>query len=317
MPRSRLNAYDFEDYRTQNTRRCALKSASIVSVAIAAGVAFALVGVALAVDLPSNMQIMCLGDSITYGGGSNNAGYRGPLYNLLNPIAPTFRFVGASTWNPGSLPANQQQHNGYPSYNTLDVANNLDGLDMTRYNALGSENRNPAGGYWLTGGHGTGRSPVFPNVILLVIGANDAGNNLDKYPDDLNTLVNRVVTLRPDAHLIMADITPFYAQVSTARTINNAVDSVAAQYLAMGKHVSVADLNTSFPSNGMSGDGVHPNDLGYAWMANQWYGAIVNSYEVPEPSTPVLLTIGLLGLLAYAWRGRKCFLLSVENRPRA
>jgi lysophospholipase L1-like esterase len=261
-------------------------------------------------SLPSNLKIMPLGDSITVGG--TNAGYRGPLYNLLSATAPGFQFVGASTSNPGSLPSNERQHNGYSSYATLDISNNLDGLDTSVYNRYGGTDRNPNGGYWLTGDHDTGRGEVFPDVVLLLVGANDATLdttgpiNLANYRANLTTLVDKIVTLRPDARLIMADITPYFDQISTATTINNAVNTVAAEYLALGAHVSVVDLNTSFPSNGMGPDGVHPNDVGYTWMANQWYGAIRDSYATtPEPSAFALLTSGLVGLAAYAWRKRR------------
>jgi lysophospholipase L1-like esterase len=278
-------------------------------MAVAVGVALGLPGVARAVSLPSNLQIMPLGDSITYGSDGSDAGYRGPLYNLLSAVAPDCQFVGASTWNPGSLPANQQQHNGYPSYATLDISNNLDGLDEGVYDRIGGEQRNPNGGYWLTGGNGTGRSAVFPNVVLLLVGANDIVSDspsctVANYQANLTTLVNKIVTLRPDAHLIMADITPIPADASEVATVNDGVNAVAAEYLALGAHVSVVDLNTSFPSNGLSSDGVHPNDVGYTWMANQWYGAILNSYSVPEPSALVLLAVGLVCVAAWRWHGR-------------
>ena len=260
---------------------------------------------------PTNMKIMPLGDSITLG--NSNAGYRGPLYNLLNAAAPGVQYVGASSLNPGSLPAGNQQHNGYASYATLDLSNNLDGLDTTRYTQQSnSEISNPNGGYWLTGGNGTGRGAVYPDAVLLMVGTNDIyqgtlGNtqiNVPSFQTNLNTLVNKIVTMRPDAHLILADITPWTGHSADVATVNNVVNVVAAQYQAQGKHVSRVDLNTGFPVNGS--DGLHPNDVGYAWMANKWYGAIQSSFTpTPEPSTLVLLAMGLLSLLAYAWRKRK------------
>ena len=285
--------------------RCVIKRASIVNIFIAAGAVLLLPSVVWAISLPSNLQIMPLGDSITYGGGGSNAGYRGPLYNLLSAIAPNFQFVGASTWNPGNLPTNQQQHNGYPSYATLDISNNLDGLDTTIYGTYGGAEWNPNGGYWLTGG-AAGRNAVFPDVVLLLAGTNDTSGvtpncTVANYRTNLGTLVKKLVTLRPNAHLIMADITPIAGYASTVATMNSAVNAVAAEYLALGSHVSVADLNTSFPSNGLSSDGVHPNDVGYAWMANQWCDAICSSYStVPEPNPLRMLATCLVCLVAYA-----------------
>lgn len=292
-----------------------MRFAIVVSVVIAAGAGFAL-QLAAAPSLPSNLQVMPLGDSITFGACGTRSGYRGPLYDRLSAIAPNVQFVGASTAASDALPANGQHHNGYSSYATLDLSNNLDGLDTRIYDRIGSGDRDPNGGYWLTGGHDTGRSAVFPDVVLLLVGANDNAVGDPRispalYQTNLTTLVDKIVTLRPDVRLIMAHITPFYDQISTATAMNNAVDAVAAQYLALGKHVSVADLNTSFPSNGMSSDGVHPNDVGYAWMADQWYGAIRTSYAgVPEPGTLGMLTVAVLGAAAFSttsrwWRGQR------------
>ena len=188
-------------------------------------------------QLPSSLQIMPLGDSITYGAYGSDAGYRGFLYNLLNPIAHNFQFIGAATVNPGSLPTSpidETHHNGYSSYATVDLLNNLNGLDLTRYNEYGGSDRNPNGGYWLTGGNGTGRSAVYPDIILLLVGANDIaqgnlGNtsiNVANYPTNLTALINELVTLRPNAKVITADITPEPAQSANTATINGMVHTV-------------------------------------------------------------------------------------------
>jgi len=237
-------------------------------------------------QLPSSLQIMPLGDSITYGAYGSDAGYRGFLYNLLNPIAHNFQFIGAATVNPGSLPTSpidETHHNGYSSYATVDLLNNLNGLDLTRYNEYGGSDRNPNGGYWLTGGNGTGRSAVYPDIILLLVGANDIaqgnlGNtsiNVANYPTNLTALINELVTLRPNAKVITADITPEPAQSANTATINGMVHTVVTNFQAQGSQVSEVDLFTQFPANGLSGDQLHPNDTGYTFMAGQWYNAIL------------------------------------------
>ncbi len=262
--------------------------------------------------LTNNFQIMPLGDSITYGYNGTDAGYRGFLYNLLNPVAPNFQFVGAATINPGSLPTSpidQTHHNGYSSYATLDLLNNLDGLDLTRYNQYGGAERNPNGGYWLTGGNGTGRSAVYPDIILLLVGANDIaqgnlGNtniNVANYSTNLTALINELVTLRPDAKVIAADITPEPAQSANVATINGTVHTVVTNFQTQGAQVSEVDLNTQFPANGIGGDGVHPNDPGYSFMAVQWYNAILAictgvSDCIPGNSTVTVATNATLDL---------------------
>jgi fibronectin-binding autotransporter adhesin len=260
----------------------------------------------------NNLQIMPLGDSITYGYNGTDAGYRGYLYNLLNPVAPNFQFVGAATINPGSLPTSpvdQTHHNGYSSYATLDLLNNLDGLDLTRYDQYGGAERWPNGGYWLTGGNGTGRSAVYPDIILLLIGANDIsqatlGNtniNVANYPTNLTALINKLVTLRPDAKIITADITPWPAENAYVTTVVNTIHTVATNFQAQGAHVSEVDLNTQFPANSLGGDGVHPNDTGYSFMGGQWFDAILSictgvSSCIPADSTVTVAISATLDL---------------------
>ena len=266
----------------------------------------------LPTQLPGGLQIMPLGDSITYGANGSDAGYRGFLYNLLNPIAPNFQFIGAATINPGSLPTSpidETHHNGYSSYATLDLLNNLDGLDLTRYNEYGGAERNPNGGYWLTGGNGTGRSAVFPDIILLLVGANDIaqanlGNtniNIVNYPTNLTALLNKLVTLRPNAKVIAADITPEPTQSANAATINGMIHTVVTNFQSQGAQVSEVDLFTQFPANGLSGDQLHPNDTGYTFMAGQWYNAILSictgiSSCIPGDSTVTVTANATLDL---------------------
>jgi autotransporter-associated beta strand protein len=266
----------------------------------------------LPTQLPSGLQIMPLGDSITYGAYGSDAGYRGFLYNLLNPIAPNFQFTGAATVNPGSLPTSpidETHHNGYSSYATLDLLNNLNGLDLTRYNEYGGAERNPNGGYWLTGGNGTGRNAVYPDIILLLVGANDIaqgnlGNtniNVASYPTNLTALINELVTLRPTAKVVTADITPEPAQSANTATINSIIHTVVTNFQVQGAQVSEADLFTQFPANGLSGDQLHPNDTGYTFMAGQWYNALLALYTgvsacIPSGSTVTVATNATLDL---------------------
>lgn len=279
----------------------------IVAV-LAAWLGICSISIDAAVSFPAGLKIMPLGDSITCG--NANAGYRGPLHDLLSPVAPNFQFVGVSSANPGSLPTGQRQHNGFSSYATLDISNNLDGVDTAVYAKYGGSCRDPAGGYWLTGANGTGRTAVYPDVILLMVGANDNMHDVDQtislanYRTNLTTLVTKLVTMRPDARLIMADITPEPNDTVSIAAINNDINVVAAEFQSRGNHVSLVDLFTGFPTDGLSDDKIHPNDTGYQWMASRWCGAICDAYAVPEPSAWVLMVNGCLGLLALLWWNR-------------
>lgn len=249
---------------------------------------------------------MPVGDSITVGSNGSNAGYRGPLYNLLTSANTSAEFVGDSTQNAGSLPANQSSHAGHASYTTYDIANNLDGVDYTRYQTYGGADRDPHGGYWLTGGHETGRDAIAPDFVLLLVGVNDlsCGQDADAQTN-LRALLTKFTTLVPDANILIADLPPS-TRYGAARidNWNLAVDNAVSYFQNLKKHVTGVDLSTNFPSDGLSDDGVHPNDIGYAWMAGQWNNSIM-ALAVPEPSATAILTAGLLGAMPYVWRKAK------------
>jgi autotransporter-associated beta strand protein len=66
------------------------------------------------------------------------------------------------------------------------------------------------------------------------------------------------------------------------------VNTVVSNFRAAGNtNISVVDLNTSFPADGLDSGGVHPSDSGYTWMATQWYNAILSLYPGASTSLPV------------------------------
>jgi autotransporter-associated beta strand protein len=243
-------------------------------------------------SFPSSMKVMPLGDSITYGGNGSDAGYRSPLYQKLSPLAPGFQYVGTSILSPGSLPSGQRGHDGRPSYNIRDIHNNLDGFDNTRYLDIPTASRDPLGGHWLTGGGGTGRLPMFPDVVLLKVGTNDLGQ-LEGADERFRGLLEKILTLRPQARLLVAKITPVTYN-DTELEFNSMVTAVTGDMRAEGWNVRAVDLHTGFPANGLLADGLHPNPAGYEWMASQWSEAIVSAYSAeggPSAGLPVGSTV--------------------------
>jgi lysophospholipase L1-like esterase len=173
----------------------------------------------------------------------------------------------------------------------------------------------PQGGFWLTGGSDTGRAAVYPDIILLMSGTNDpeaTESTVSGVPpkDYMATtypaLVNKLVSMRPDAILLCAKISPFEPDKNDKVPPKNAIITNTVQQLRDAGHTNVhlVDMYTGFPSNGLSGDGPHPSDPGYEWMAHQWYNAIV-AIETPEPNVAVLLITGSLAAAIYAWRKRR------------
>lgn len=261
-------------------------------------------------------NIMPLGDSITYGSGVPG-GYRDRLNTNLKNAGYSFTFVGSRTDNPTpQLTADGQTHQeGYGGYQLQMIADNLEGNPSD----LPTPNN---GGYWLTGTGG--RSPVYPDVVLLHIGTNDidlgvdvgvGGSDTSHLQTRLRNLIARIVTLRPNAHVIVSTLIPYAvpAKNSQVQTYNEAIKTVIVRdFVADHKHVSYVDNYKNFvDANGniltpslLSSDGVHPTQAGYNLMGDTWTAGI-KAIAAPKPSTVVLLVTGLIGLLAYAWRKRK------------
>ena len=116
-------------------------------------------------------EILPLGDSITNGPGGTGGGYRARLHLLLNNAGDSFNFVGSATNNstPALINSGQHYHEGHSGYRIDQIEGNLTGL-VSSAPAFDTNN----GGHWLDGGIAVGRAPIFPDLILLHIGTNDA-----------------------------------------------------------------------------------------------------------------------------------------------
>ena len=116
------------------------------------------------------------------------------------------------------------------------------------------------------------RPPVFPDIITLMIGTNNAGGDQTAVHDQLHALLTKLTTLRPNTQLVVAQITPSNRTFDVS--YNAFVATEVASLQAAGKHVSLVDMYTNFPANGLATDNLHPNDIGFAFMAQQWFDAI-------------------------------------------
>jgi lysophospholipase L1-like esterase len=94
--------------------------------------------------------------------------------------------------------------------------------------------------------------------------------------DRLGTLIDHIVGDGPNVLLVVTTIIPIKqgSYGTVGETFDNAIPAVVQKRIDSGKHVLLVDMFKSFPSNGLSSDGVHPNQTGYDWMAGIWYDAI-------------------------------------------
>jgi hypothetical protein len=191
-------------------------------------------------------KILPLGDSITDGIGFSG-GYRVELFSRALADDKEITFVGGSMNGPQmvdgqTFPRAHEGHSGW-------TIQQIDGIVP-----------DPALG-------------VAPHIVLLHIGTNDMYQSPSGAPDRLGALIDQIVAELPDALLVVSTIIPLPMSSGPVNTFNAAVPGVVNARKDAGKHVLLVDQFTGFPTNEL-GDGVHPNEAGYARMAGVWYTAI-------------------------------------------
>jgi beta-lactam-binding protein with PASTA domain/lysophospholipase L1-like esterase len=213
---------------------------------------------------PNVVRIMPLGDSITRGwyGSVYQWGYREPLYVLLTNDGYSFDFVGSKA--DGSFP--DPNHEGHDGWRADEILN--------------GRISDPAAGkleYWLPAHQ--------PDIVLLHIGTNDitAGNqNADKVNAILNVIDAYEVASGKNVTVILALIIDRVPHSSATTIYNNDVNSMAMSRIANGDHIVIVNMQNALNYATDMTDEVHPNDNGYAKMANVWFDALVGKSLVPS-----------------------------------
>lgn len=211
------------------------------------------------------LVVMPLGDSITEG--TVAGGYRAPLYSAFTGSGYTVRFVGSQTSSPTTAltDSGNHHHEGHGGFSIQQINDNLDG---------GSVN----GGHWLDGIIGT-RDPVYPDVILLMIGTNDLGVLQRDVAPTLaayDALLTKLAALRPSALILASTLIPYTGTTYPLREqhqldFNAALPALIAAHRASGQRIWLYDMRTQvFPVH-IGADGVHPNQSGYNALATGWF----------------------------------------------
>jgi lysophospholipase L1-like esterase len=206
-------------------------------------------------------KILPLGDSITHGYGSaDDAGYRSQLFKLIVAANQKVTFTGSLTNGPTQVsgqtfPRSHEGHDGWtidPGYST--------------YGAGGISSLIPSPA--LSGN---------PHIILLHIGTNDTGfMDAANMSTRLESLLDKIAQAAPNALIVLAQITPLGYNSSPLTTYNSRLPGIVQSHAAKGQHIIGVDMSKMPVPADIASDNVHPNDQGYAYMANIWYAGIKN-----------------------------------------
>ncbi len=196
------------------------------------------------------VRIMPLGDSITRGwyGSPNSHGYRKPLYDRLTNAGHSFDFVGSQTDGNFADP----HHEGRDGWHA----------DTTGTNDILGQVYN-----WLTA------NPA--DIVLLHIGTNDitaGGQNAG----EVNAILDEIDRFSTDIKVILALIINRQTYNSATTQYNIDVNNMAQSRIAAGDDILVVNMEPALNYATDMADNLHPNDAGYAKMADVWFNALDN-----------------------------------------
>lgn len=212
------------------------------------------------------IKILPMGDSITFGvgGTAELGGYRGPLYTLLENAGYEVDYVGTSTENGASLA--DPDHEGHSGWRIDQLDSNVAGW----FDAIDT-----------------------PDFILLHIGTNDFGQNLNTSTaiDRLDALITKMSDLRPTAHIIVTNLMERNEPQNSAiqAQFNPFVEGVVNDHINAGDLVSFLDMRAAVPLSDMP-DNLHPNQTGYNKMAAAWVTAIEEAIEPGDEVPPAIVS---------------------------
>lgn len=221
-----------------------------------------------------SLRIMPLGDSITKGTGSTlEGGYRDDLYIDYTIQGILFNLVGTLNHGVG-FDADHEGHGGKRSDWMADSVDTF--LDL--------EN---------------------PDVVLLHIGTNDISGERD-IPDivaDVTTIIDKIQAHNPLMMMFIAGIVPRRDDKDSMTTVLNVEVWNLVEYKKwQGYDIKFVDHNSAFKSYPgwetlLLYDTRHPNDSGYAVMAQVWEDsmALVPPIDTIAPSPVVDLAVEEIG----------------------
>ncbi len=211
--------------------------------------------------LARTARILCLGDSMTAGDEYNPASfrsYRGRLYTLLAAAGHRVDFVGTSY----SMPAvgGDPNHDGYggayigPGGSANNLSDRLPGILAT----------------------------VDPDIVILAFGWNSVYNEPSLAGPKYRDLVNRIAAAKPNAHLVVATLSPprgqTEAQASLSLTGYAAINAFARSMAAASPsdRIHLADYAAAGFQSGEYLDVIHWTQAGADRAAQVLYRSLVN-----------------------------------------
>lgn len=121
---------------------------------------------------------------------------------------------------------------------------------------------------------------------MMHLGTNDVWNN--RSPSEITTafskLVDQVRASKSSMKILVAKIIPMNPPScgecgARVVALNDVIDSWAAGKNSSSSPITVVDAWTGFDTATMTGDGVHPNDVGNKKLAETWFEPLASAIQ--------------------------------------
>jgi len=247
----------------------ALLALAIVGDAAPAGAVYGLVD-QRAKSAARQPGVFLLGDSIVYGVGGTDAGYRPALYNLgqAGGVGKKFLWVGSQTGNPGTLAGIDPNHEGHP------------GAVIT----AGAAQVPPNSWISLADLETNAHAAFYPQVVVIAAGTNDMASNVLNFDASqalasMSALLDQVWAERQWSWMqivVCQVLKRLDADDSKVQAFNAGLPALIASK-SYADHITLSLMYDAIQrpviGQGMTDD-VHPANEGYADMATRMWVAL-------------------------------------------
>lgn len=232
------------------------------------------------------VKIMAVGDSITDDCVVNGA-WRKPLQPLLDTNGFPFTFVGRQS-SSAAAGFTKLKHEGYC------------GAVVAPPGLFGAHQYSATQNYLQKIVPEALAASPNPDVMLILIGANDIGNGRNPFlvaTNHMATLLDLIFSNAPNVNVILTKATrqENYSGAANGANIpiyNAALQGVVNQRRALGQKVYLADLYSTVAYPSAFSDGLHPNTVGLQMAANEWSARLQTITIRTDLVTTVLINGG-------------------------
>jgi len=198
------------------------------------------------------VNIMCVGDSITAGGGTLSAWRYSLFEKLYSYNVKNFRLVGVNTTTADfRLPEGFRGYSAVGGDTTTNVVNRLDSYMSVDF-----------------------------DVVAMMIGTNDADKDIAASLTNYRTILDRIYATNPNAYVYVSSMCP-KSNVSIDTWVNFGINpyipDLVAEYTELGYKIAYVDNITGYDWSAAdfpATDVVHPNEQGRAKIADAFFNVM-------------------------------------------